>query len=145
MSGAAAEEQVEVALQRRDFGAQRYRHRCFLLFLPVSTGQRTRSEAGGVAVWPFAALDSPGARRTGRALPTCPESRPVPIPPPMAPPPHPAAAREEGGGGVTQSAFPGEGSGWAARRGRWGNRDSSPSRGRLLAACPRRGRGAFRA
>lgn len=87
MSGAAAEEQVEVALQRRDFGAQRYRHRCFLLFLPVSTGQRTRSEAGGVAVWPFAALDSPGARRTGRALPTCPESRPVPIPPHGTSPP----------------------------------------------------------
>lgn len=38
MSGAAAEERFEVALQRKVFGAQRYRHRRFLLFLPVSTG-----------------------------------------------------------------------------------------------------------
>lgn len=87
MSGAAAEERLEAASQRRGFGAQRYRHRRFLLFLPVSTGQRTRSGAGGGAVWLFAALGPPGTRWTGWALPTCPESRPVPIPPHSPPPP----------------------------------------------------------
>lgn len=100
MSGAAAEERLESAPQRRGFGAQRYRHRRFLLFLPVSTGLRTRPASGGGAARRFAALGRPGVRRTGRALPTCSESRPVPIPPPLhLPIPHTPAPPRGGPGG----------------------------------------------
>lgn len=111
----------------------------------MSGGRRARSVAGSGTGRLLAARVPPRARRAGRALPTCPESRPVPIP--HTPPPLPRV----GPGGRRRRrdsvSFPptprgGERSGHDAKRGRRGNRDdSSPSRGRPLAACPPQRRG----
>lgn len=116
------------------FGAQRYRHRCFLLLRAVSGGRRARSVEGGGAARPLAALVPPRAWRAGRALPTCPESRPVPIPPPP-PPSHslPPPLRRGGPGGSRRrrdsGRFPrgGERPGHDAKRGRRGRTVTPPS------------------
>lgn len=76
------------------FGAQRYRHRCFLPLRAVSAGQRGRAVLGGGAGWLLAAFVRPRAWWACRALPTCPESRPVPTPPPATAPGRPGRKKE---------------------------------------------------